>query len=342
MSDVPPSPPTPPPVDASHLLIPGTRPPPTRQSTLELAPELDKRYLTIEDHPFASGAFSDVFPGRWESPNDGRYTDGVNVAIKVFRLGGVVGDPNYATNYERCGKHLGREVFVWQRVSHPRITPFVGYIKGFKDGIVPCIVAPRRKGNLLAYITSNPTANRLQLLCQALEGLIYLHTSFSSPIIHLDIKPENILVTEEGTAELCDFGYAKVLDGVSTGFTTGPNPGGSYPYMATEILMGDSYSDLTPGADIYAMASTILYVLSGQRAWWNLKGKGQLTMAIIRGESPLRTNHPMDGSPEALDKLWNVLQPCWSMAPAARPSAQKILDELLEIEQIGGVRPPKR
>ncbi|KAG9011921.1 hypothetical protein FRB90_006918, partial [Tulasnella sp. 427] len=143
MSDVPPSPPTPPSVDASHLLIPGvshfprayhslnrntqfqprsphglsqtndsvvprnylqTRPPPTRQSTLELAPELDKRYLTIEEHPFASGAFSDVFPGRWESPNDGRYPDGVNVAIKVFRLGGVVGDPNYATNYERCGK----------------------------------------------------------------------------------------------------------------------------------------------------------------------------------------------------------------------------------------------
>ncbi|KAG8964498.1 hypothetical protein FRC05_003779 [Tulasnella sp. 425] len=338
--------PPPPPLDdaSSHLNVPGQRPPPNRSFTLDdpskLAPELDKQYLSIEPHPFASGAFSDVYPGRWASPNDSRYPDGVDVAIKVFRLGGVVADPNYAANNEKCGKHLGREVFVWQRVNHPRITPFVGYIRGFKDEIVPCIVSPKRQANLVAYITANPQADRLKLLIQSLEGLVYLHTFTPSPIVHLDIKPENILVTDKGEAELTDFGYAKVLDGVSTGFTTGPNPGGSYPYMAPETLMGAGYRDLTPGADIYAIGSTILYVLSGKRAWHLLKGKGLLTIAIIRGELPKRTDHPMEGTEEAVQKVWELLWRCWKMSPADRPSAQEVLDELLAIEKLGGVRPP--
>ncbi|KIO28409.1 hypothetical protein M407DRAFT_243062 [Tulasnella calospora MUT 4182] len=335
------APPPPPAADTSRLTVPGQRPPPpARSSTIDLAAELNKEYLTIEQNPFASGAFSDVYPGRWEPPNDLRYPEGIDVAVKVFRLGGVVADPNYAANNEKCGKHLGREVFVWQRVGHPRITPFVGYIRGFKDDIVPCIVSPRRQANLVAYITTNPQANRLTLMCQALEGLVYLHTFSPSPIVHLDIKPENILVTDEGTAELCDFGYAKVLDGVSTGFTTGPNPGGSYPYMAPETLMGVGYSNLTPGADIYAIGSTILYVLSGKRAWYNLKGKGLLTIAIIRGELPKWADHPMEGSEEAVKKTWDLLRRCWHMVADQRPSAQEVLDELLAIEALGGVKPP--
>ncbi|KAG8921483.1 hypothetical protein FRC01_000226 [Tulasnella sp. 417] len=303
----------------------------------KLCTELNGDYLTIEGRPFAAGAFSDVYSGRWEPPDDPKYPQGIDVAIKVLRLGGFWNDPNFAENCKLCWKHLGREVFVWQRVNHPRITPFIGYIQAFKDDIVPCIVSARRQTDLATYITTiNPQADRLRLLCQALEGLIHLHTFSPSPIIHLDIKPEHILVTDEGTVELCGFQCSKLLDGVATGFTTGPSPGGSYPYMAPETLMGVVYGQLTPGADIYAMGSTILYVLSGRRAWYKIRSIGLLTIAIIRGDLPKWVDHPMEGSDEAIKKTWELLARCWKMLDNERPSAQEVLDELIEIEALGG------
>lgn len=61
-----------------------------------------------------------------------------------------------------CGRHLEQETFIF---NHPRITPIIGYIKGFVNDIDPCIVSPRRQGNIAAYITTiNPQADRLRLV----------------------------------------------------------------------------------------------------------------------------------------------------------------------------------
>ncbi|KIO34482.1 hypothetical protein M407DRAFT_64100, partial [Tulasnella calospora MUT 4182] len=166
---------------------------------------------------------------------------------------------------------VGREVLVWQMVKHPRITPFIGYIREYKDGIIPCIVSKwRQQGDLVTYLSNHPQANRFQLtrrlrviilqLYQALEGLTYLHTFPGKSITHFDIKPENILITDDGEAELCDFGYAKVLGGEATGYTTSPNPGGTYPYMSPEVLNGSEWKSLTPAVDVFAIGSTVLYV----------------------------------------------------------------------------------
>ncbi|KAG8964497.1 Suppressor of Sensor Kinase (SLN1) [Tulasnella sp. 425] len=176
-------------------------------------------------------------------------------------------------------------------------------------------------------------------LCQAVEGLIHLHTFQPYPVIHLDIKPSNILVTDKGDAELCDFGYAKVLGGASTGFTTSPNPGGTYPYMSPEVLDGVEWQGLTPAADIFGLGSTIIYILSGKRAWDSIKAKGTLMMRVMNGIPPAREEYTMDGSEEAINKLWDLLVCCWNKDPKYRPSSQEVLDTLLAIEAMGGVRP---
>ncbi|KAG9018604.1 hypothetical protein FRB90_011211 [Tulasnella sp. 427] len=243
-------------------------------------------------------------------------------------------DPESVEEITRYGKHVGREVFVWQRVKHPRITPFVGYIREYR-GIVPCIVTKRRwLGNLSVYLGKNPNADRLELLCQALEGLVYLHGFEGRSIIHLDIKPENILVTDEGSAELCDFGYAKVLGGETTGFTTSPHPGGTYPYCSPEVLEGAEWKELTPAADIFAIGSTILYILSGKQAWYYIQAKARLIRAVSTATPPIREKYAMQGLDVALNTLWDLLYRCWQLEPEERPSAQEVLNEAM-----GGVRP---
>ncbi|KIO28412.1 hypothetical protein M407DRAFT_22459 [Tulasnella calospora MUT 4182] len=314
------------------------RPAPERIGSIDdvnkLALELDKAHLNVEPTCFASGNFSDVFAGTYTPPQ----SDGIDVAVKVLRIPGQANDS--AELVERLGKHVGREVFVWQMVKHPRITPFIGYIRIYKDGIIPCIVTKRRQqGNLKAYLGKNPQADRFKL---ALEGLIYLHTFAGKSIIHFDIKPENILINDDGEAELCDFGYAKVLGGEPTGFTTSPNPGGTYPYMSPEVLNGSEWELLTPAADVFAMGSTILFVLSGKLAWYYVRSKAGLLGAVSNGIPAARDQYVLDGSPEAVDRLWELLERCWRLEPNNRPSSQEVLDELRAIEALGGVRPPSQ
>ncbi|KAG8899645.1 hypothetical protein FRC00_001160, partial [Tulasnella sp. 408] len=220
--------------------------------------ELNKQYLTIEESPFAIGTFSDLYRGRWEPPSD---PQGSDVSVRVFKLEADVVNRIYVAYHKRYGKYLGQEVKSWRTFNHPRITPFIGFARGPKVQAMPCCVTLRRSANLKTYITGiDPQADRLRLLCQALEGLVYLHSLMPSPIIHGALKPENILVTDEGTAELCDLGFAKILDDLDTLLPTSSIPTEYYRYRTPEALRGDRYHELTPGADIYAMGSTILSV----------------------------------------------------------------------------------
>lgn len=297
--------------------------------------ELNREFLFVERALFAYGDLSDLYLGRWEPPNDPKYPRGIDVAIKVWKLGPYASDRWYAKHYETCGK----ETFIF---NHPRITPIIGYIKGFVNDIDPCIVSPRRQGNIAAYITTiNPQADRLRLLCQALEGLIYLHTFRPSPIIHLAIKPKNILVTDEGTAELSDFVCAEFVEQVSSE-KIHAHPFHIYDdgYTPPEKAWGKYVGLLNPRTDIYATGLVILYVLSGKEPWYYLTNQTPIGRALLTGDSPNRPYHPMEGSKEAVKKTWDLLRRCWRMQPDQRPSAQEVLNELLEIEALGGVRPP--
>ncbi|KIO29778.1 hypothetical protein M407DRAFT_162294 [Tulasnella calospora MUT 4182] len=230
--------------------------------------------------------------------------------------------------------YFPRDVSIWKRVNHPRITPFIGYTKGFNDRISFCSVTLRRPANFKAYTTIiNPQADRFTLLCQALEGLVYLHTFSPSPIVHGALKPENILVTDEGNAELCTFGYAKFWYEVNHGTSIFRQPREFYHYITPD-------DDLTPGTDIYATGLTILYALSGKDPWHHIEEPVALLFTVGSGQLPKWADHPMEGSEAAVEKTWGLLKRCWHMSPDQRPSAQEVLDELLAIKALGGVRPP--
>ncbi|KAG9011922.1 LRR receptor-like serine/threonine-protein kinase fls2 [Tulasnella sp. 427] len=275
----------------------------------DLAPELESTRLVVELTGFASGNFSEVYGGIFTPPGQ---EAGIDVAVKVLRIPGTSLEASAGLPLAvRYGKHLGREVTVWQKVTHHRITPFIGYIRKFKNDSVPCIVTKRRRcGNLSVYLTKNPDVDRIELLCQALEGLIYLH-GYETPITHFDIKPENILITDIGEAELADFGYAKVLGQEETGYTTSPQPGGTVPYLSPEVLEGKEWKDLTTAADIFAMGSTILFTLSGQQGWYYIHGKAKLMKEVSEARPPLRQNtlteiQPYRPAPERIISIDDV------------------------------------
>ncbi|KAF8606703.1 kinase-like protein [Ceratobasidium sp. AG-I] len=91
-------------------------------------------------------------------------------------------------------------------------------------------------GTCTDYLRNNAKADKMDIIQQVTDGLIYLH-SRPKAIVHGDIKASNILVREDGTPMLADFGLSRVAMETATRWTTSPTPG-SYRWMAPKLFGG--------------------------------------------------------------------------------------------------------
>ena len=94
-----------------------------------------------------------------------------------------------------------------------------------------------------------------RIAIQILEILVYLHSQ-STPVIHRDIKPQNIIRREDGQVFLVDFGA--VQDTYYNTFMRGSTVVGTYGYMAPEQFRGQA----VPATDLYGLGATLLFLLT--------------------------------------------------------------------------------
>ncbi len=103
---------------------------------------------------------------------------------------------------------------------------------------------------------------RLRLFLDVCRGVSYAHSHL---VVHRDIKPSNILVDEEGTPKLLDFGIAKLLDAEGAGAQAQTNLRAFTPeYAAPEQLRGES---VTTASDIYSLGVVLYELLTGARPY---------------------------------------------------------------------------
>ncbi|MFL6119070.1 protein kinase domain-containing protein, partial [Actinophytocola sp.] len=88
-----------------------------------------------------------------------------------------------------------------------------------------------------------------------------LDTAHANGVVHRDVKPSNILLGEDGTAYLTDFGIARPLDPEATRMTVTGGYVGSLDYIAPEQLRG---LDVTGAADVYSLACVLHECLTGE------------------------------------------------------------------------------
>jgi serine/threonine protein kinase len=100
------------------------------------------------------------------------------------------------------------------------------------------------------------------LAAQALEGLASAH---GAGFVHRDLKPDNVLFAGDGTAKLADFGLAKSFQQAGlSGMTATGAFAGTYFFMPREQLT--SFRQARPASDVWSMAATLYYLLTGQYA----------------------------------------------------------------------------
>ncbi|MBN1994381.1 MAG: serine/threonine protein kinase [Anaerolineae bacterium] len=157
----------------------------------------------------------------------------------------------------------------------------------------------------------------LEFIIQVCQAMSYLHRQ-NPPIIHRDIKPQNIKVTPEGQAVLVDFGIAKQAEAdshTSTG-ARGVTPGFSPP---------EQYSGVgtTPASDIYSLGATLYAILTGKRP----PDSVSLLVNRAKFEPPNKINPKL--SAQVCQAIGHAMQP----QPADRPQAviawQKELEAIL-------------
>jgi len=155
---------------------------------------------------------------------------------------------------------------------------------------------------------------QIALICKVtLEALNYLHTR-PNPIIHRDIKSDNILVGKDGAIKITDFGYGAQLGG--GGNDRRASVVGTTYWMAPEVVKGKEY---TCKVDIWSLGVMGLELVEGEPPYMNESMLKALFKIAKEGLPPFKNPESMSGD------LKNFIRTCCTMDSEARPSAAEML-----------------
>lgn len=197
------------------------------------------------------------------------------VAIKVLRSG-ITADESYR-------KRFLREARATATFSHPGIATF--YEAGESGEYLYLAMEFVAGHTVQQELAKGPLPSRL-LRDYSLQIAAALEHAHARGIIHRDIKPGNVMISESGAIKLLDFGLAQNIlarDETATALTAAGTIVGTLHYCAPEVLAGRA---ATVRSDIYNLGVLMYEMACGRLPFAGLDGAGLIT-AVLRGEAPL-------------------------------------------------------
>jgi serine/threonine protein kinase len=169
-------------------------------------------------------------------------------------------------------KDIVHEMQMVSQFNHPNIVTYHHHFS--ESGILFLVMEYCTGGSLRDAINNHNTnatdaLNWIQTLAEALD---FVH---SKGIIHHDIKPDNILITDNGTLKISDFGIANI-------------GGGTRSYMSPEAQAWDDHSVGDARVDIYALGVTMMELLTGQNPFSCMSPEDVQTMHE-QGDFPIKS-----------------------------------------------------
>ncbi len=214
---------------------------------------------------------------------------GQAVAVKAIKRELFAEDPTLAERFQR-------EADVLRRLNHPNIVKMFDWIEeGDETYIVMEYVGGGDLRSLLIEQKQLPLKRVLEIALDLSDALARAHRL---NIIHRDIKPANVLLAEDGTPRLSDFGIAKMTD--RTAMTETGSLVGTYAYISPEQCMGEAPS---PRTDIWAFGVMLYEMLTRSRPY-DADNPMALLRAILADPITPITQH-RDDLPPALITLIN-------------------------------------
>lgn len=248
------------------------------------------------------------------------------VAIKILR-GDSADDPKFVRRFQR-------EALSASSLSHPNIVEMYDVGQDYsEDDPKYYIVMEYIEGKTLKQLIKKRGAltisEVLDIMLQLTEGLGHAHASY---IIHRDIKPQNIMILENGGVKITDFGIAVALNG--TQLTQTNSVMGSVHYIPPEQANG---TGSTVKSDIYSLGIMMYELLTGKLPF---KGDNAVEIALkhMKNELPSikKTN------PQIPQSIENVIIKATAKNPKNRyEDAKEMHEDLKTVLDSNRVNEPK-
>lgn len=243
----------------------------------------------------------------------------------------------------KTGTHerIVKEHRLMANLRHPNVVRTMGHAKrGAGSPMDPVHYAAVYEycanKDLMTYLANSHTrtdvARMTQIFDDILAGLEYVHGHGSSPlphapIVHGDVKPENVMIDADGRAKLGDFGLAQYQ-------TSKMDVQGTPSYIAPEVVLdfvnNAARPNFTTKSDIFSFGVLMVVALTGhypfKRLTAKLHGGGMTTAQVIKHFTPGRK--PLKMVSELSPRFRRMIDACLCRYPEMRPSASQLRQHL--------------
>jgi len=218
---------------------------------------------------------------------------GEPVAVKALNPGVVARDPDILERFVREGQAL-------RQLNHPNIVRMVTALE--EDGRHYLVMEYVSGGSLEDVLARQGRLPPKRVVEVALEVADALTRAHHLGIIHRDLKPANVLLAEDGTPRLTDFGIAHVTDSprlTQTGVLVG-----TVDYLSPEVCQGEPPDERS---DIWAFGVMLFEMLTGRLPFEGKSLTAKIT-AILTQPIPDLTQHAPDVPDALADLVYRMLQ----------------------------------
>lgn len=253
---------------------------------------LDNRYLL--ERFIGSGTFGEV----WVAVD--KATD-LEVAVKV-----------YVSMDEKGLEEFKKEFQISFELNHTNLL-HANYLGVNSEDKRPYLVMPFcPEGSVTKFAGEMKEADLWRFIRDVSSGLAYLHSK-QPPIIHQDIKPDNILIIKNGDFVITDFGISRQLRATLRKSAASTSSAGAISYMGPERF--SKQYQAVKASDIWSLGVSIFELATGELPFCGMGG------------SLLKQGADMPELPEEYSPVLNmVCQSCMAKEPWSRPTAQQLAD----------------
>ncbi|CAN6337026.1 unnamed protein product [Urochloa humidicola] len=238
-------------------------------------------------------------------------------------------------------KQFLAEVEILTRIHHKNLVSLIGYCK---DGLhMGLVYEYMPQGTLQQHIAGNggkflTWRQRLRIALESAQGLEYLHKGCNPPLIHRDVKLDNILLNAGLEAKIADFGLSKAFNH-DNGQAVMERIAGTYGYMDPEYR---ATGNPTAKSDVYSFGVILLQLVAASPAM----SRGPEPTSIIQWARQLLAQGNIDAvldrrmnGDHDINSVWKITDialKCTAQTSAQRPTMTEVvaqLQECLELEK---------